>query len=140
MKPLKKAVAAHPLADKTPYNAIKFSRVDGFGTPLYKVGRGKGEMGAETALRTAFRRYGGHCFLCNEWMTNEDKEVFSLDHVRPKKDNGTADLHNLVFACRNCNLDKGCKDMAEYKPEVTSAYLKALDAHLVRCLKALGSE
>ena len=81
MKPLQKAVAAHPLADKTPYNAIKFSRVDGCGTPLYKVGDGKKEMGAETALRTAFYSYGGHCFLCNEHMKKEDKGVFTLDHV-----------------------------------------------------------
>jgi len=60
--------------------------------------------------------------------------------LRPKKDDGDAHLHNLVFACLPCNRDKGCKDMVEYRPDVTSAYLKALDAHLVRCLKQLDSK
>ena len=36
MKSLRQAIAAHPLAKK-PYNAIKFARVDGNGSPLYTV-------------------------------------------------------------------------------------------------------
>ena len=136
MKPLQKAVAAHPLAEE-PYDRINFSRVDNFGTPLYKVGKGKQEMGAEKALRTAFQRFGGDCFHCDRPIP---KSQFTLDHLRSKKDDGEARLHNLVFACLPCNQDKGCKDMVEHGPKTTSEYLKALDAHLVRCLKQLDSK
>ena len=53
MTALRKLVAAHPL-DKKPYNAIKFVRVDGNGTPLYRVARNEKEVEAAEALRLAF--------------------------------------------------------------------------------------
>jgi len=134
MKPLQKAVAAHPLADKSPYNAIKFAGVDGNKTPLYTVAKEKKVMGAAKALRAAFDKFGGRCFHCNKRI---EKNEFTLDHLRSKKDDGDAYLHNLVFACQPCNRDEGCKDMVDYRPEITSAYLKALDDHLVRCLMRL---
>ena len=45
MSSLDKIVAEHPLANKKPYNAIKFARVDDNGTPLYTVGSDKKALG-----------------------------------------------------------------------------------------------
>jgi hypothetical protein len=136
MKPLHKTVAAHPIVE-APYTAIKFARVDGCGTTLYTVGNDAKAMGAEKALRAAYKNFGGRCFHCNKPIKSKQ---FTLDHLRSKKDDGDEHLHNLVFACRPCNLSKGCKDIVEYRPKITMAYLKALDAHLVRCLKKLDSK
>ena len=140
MKLLERIVAAHPLAKK-PYNAIKFSRVDGNGTPLYTVGKEKQELGAAEALRTAFERFGGHCFHCKAWMPPQSlSQQCTRDHLRPKHDGGRDYLHNLVFSCGPCNRNKGGRDVITFRAEVGSEYLKALDAHLVRCLKKLSSK
>jgi hypothetical protein len=140
MKPLQRLIADHPLK-KTPYNAIKFVRVDGEGTPLYKVGRGQKTMGAASALRLAAQTFGGHCFYCNKYMRAEDvPEVCTNDHVQPRSKVRHDYLHNLVFACVDCNKEKGARDLISYRPEDCQVYLEALDAHLVECLRSLGSK
>jgi 5-methylcytosine-specific restriction endonuclease McrA len=140
MKPLQKAVAAHPLAKK-PYNAIKFAGVDQNQTPLYTVAKDKKTMGAAEALRAAFEQFGGHCFHCKAWMPPQSlSQQCTRDHLRPRRDGGRDYLHNLVFACGPCNRAKGGTDVVGYRAEVGAEYLKALDAHLVRCLKKLDSK
>lgn len=137
MKPLQIAVAAHPIAKK-PYNAIKFARVDGLGTPLYTVGKDKKELGPAEALRIAFERFGAHCFHCKEWMPPQPlSQQCTRDHMLPKTDGGQSYLHNLVFSCGPCNRSKGGIDVIGFRPEVGAEYLRALNAHLVRCLKRL---
>lgn len=136
MIPLQRLVAAHPLVELSPYARIKFSRLHPNGTPLYKVGKGKTEFGAERALREAHRRFGGRCFHCDKAIQPGDAE-FTLDHLRPKRDGGEGYLHNLVIACGNCNRAKGSTDLVSFRPEAGGKYLKALDEHLARCLKQL---
>ena len=137
---LHRALAAHPLRH-APYNAIKFVRVDHNGRPLYKVGNCAKEMGAASALRDAFRQFGANCFHCKKPMPPQPlSQECTRDHVRPKKDGGGEFLHNLVVACGPCNKSKGSSDVISFRPSVGSKYLRALDAHLVRCLKELGSE
>jgi len=139
MSALHKALAAHPLAKK-PYNTIRFARIDGNGTPLYRVGKIKQELGAAAALKSAFERFGGHCFHCKEWMPPQPlSHDCTRDHLRPRKDGGKDYLHNLVFACGRCNRAKGGSDLISFRAEVGVEYMKALDAHLVRCLQKLTS-
>ena len=139
MSSLERIVAAHPLRKYKPYSAIKFARVDGVGTPLYTVAKGKKEMGAREALRTAFELFGGFCFHCKKPMPPQPlSQDCTRDHLRPKHDGGQNFLHNLVFACGPCNRKKGARDVISFSPEVGSEYLKALDEHLVRCLERLG--
>jgi len=141
MSSLERIVAAHPLSDRTPYNAIKFARVDGNGAPLYTVGKDKTARGAAAALRTAAQKFGGHCFYCNLFMRPEEvPKVCTNDHLQPRAKGGHDYLHNLVFACVDCNLDKRAQDLISYRPDDGREYLQALDAHLVRCLKKLGSK
>ncbi|RAK69098.1 hypothetical protein DJ019_03575 [Phenylobacterium kunshanense] len=139
MSALHKALAAHPLPKK-PYNSIKFVRIDGNGVPLYRVGKSERELGAAAALKSAFEQFGGHCFHCKVWMPPQPlSQACTRDHLRPKKDGGKDYLHNLVFACGDCNRAKGGSDLITFRAEVGVEYLKALDAHIVRCLTTLGS-
>lgn len=139
MVPLQRLIAAHPLGESEPYGRIKFSRLLPNNTPLYKVGKGKREFGAERALREAHRRFGGRCFHCNKAIEPGNPD-FTLDHLRPKHDGGEGFLHNLVFACRPCNWSKGGNDLATFRSQIATEYLKALDEHLARCLKMLGTD
>lgn len=140
MSALGRVLAAHPLGKK-PYNAIKFARVDGMGTPLYTVGKTGKELGAGAALRLALQRFGGHCFHCGRFMPPQPlSQECTRDHVRPKKAGGGDFLHNLVIACGACNRGKAAHDVVEFRPESGSKYLRALDEHLVRCLKELGKK
>jgi 5-methylcytosine-specific restriction endonuclease McrA len=139
MSVLNRVVAAHPLASQEPYNRIKFSRVDGNGAPLYKVGHDKKEHGAAAALRSALEKYGANCFHCDKHMPKQKmSHDCTRDHLRPKAAGGGDYLHNLVFACGDCNRRKGSADLISFRPEAGSKYLKALDEHLARCLKQLN--
>ena len=141
MADLKALVAAHPLRNKKPYSAIKFVRVDSQGTPLYRVGKDLKAMGAVSALKAAFECFGGHCFHCKAFM---DAQAFSscctLDHLKPRKNGGTDDLYNLVYACLPCNRKKGSADLICFNVAAGAEYMDALAVHLKRCLRALGNE
>ena len=135
---LSKTVAAHPL-DKKPYNAIKFSRVDGNGTILYRVAKDKKELGAKAALKLALERLGGHCFHCRKWMPPQTlSHECTRDHLNPKVAGGNDHLFNLVLACGPCNRSKGRSDLVEFHPERGAEFLKALDKHFTKCLEALA--
>ena len=139
MRNLHALIAEHPLRKYKPYNAIKFSRMDGQGTPLYRVARDPQEMGAASALRAAFERFGGHCFHCRTWMSAQPlSHDCTRDHLRPRKNGGGHYLHNLVFACGSCNRKKGGRDLISFDVEAGAEYMKALEEHLARCVRALG--
>ena len=139
MKPLQRLIAAHPLTEM-PYSEIAFVRVDGNGAPLYTVGEDEQALGARSALRAAIKRFGGRCFHCGKKMLPDGQpREQTLDHLRSRCDGGEDVLHNLVFSCRPCNRRKGATDLISFKPEAGSEYLKALDEHLVRCLKVLNA-
>jgi hypothetical protein len=130
-------LAAHPLPKK-PYTAIKFSRLDGQGTPLYTVGKDNKELGAAAALKVAFERLGGHCFHCKVWMPPQPlSHQCTRDHLRPRKDGGGDFLHNLVFACGPCNRAKGGANLISFRSEAGIEYMAAMEAHLTKCIRAL---
>ena len=130
-------VASHPIRKK-PYNAIKYVRTDHAGTPLYRVAKDLREIGASEALKTAFERFGAHCFHCKTWMPAQPmSQSCTRDHVRPKKDGGRGYLHNLVFACGECNRRKGGKGIISFDFERGAEYMSALEAHLARCIDGL---
>ena len=138
---LTEIVAAHPLRKYLPYNAIKFVRVDGNGTPLYRVRKNKKELGAAEALRTAFEQLGGHCFHCKHWMPAQPlSQACTRDHLRPRSAGGCDYLHNLVLACGPCNRRKGGSDLITFSADVGAEYMKALDEHLVSCIKELDGK
>jgi 5-methylcytosine-specific restriction endonuclease McrA len=141
MSALGKVVAAHPLAKYKPYNAIKFARVDGNGTPLYTVAKEGSAMGAAAALGRAVELFGGKCFHCDDWMPPQKLSYqCTRDHLRPKKDGGSDYLHNLVISCGDCNKGKAAMQVVDFRRESAVKYLSALDEHLTRCLKQLTSE
>jgi len=138
MAVLEQLVAAHPLREK-PYHCIRFVRAGPHG-PLYRVTGDDRELGAREALKTAFERQGAHCFHCRHWHPPQPlSERCSRDHVRPRSDGGGNHLHNLVITCVACNKRKGNRALVEFKVERGTAYLRALDEHIVRCLQQLGA-
>lgn len=46
------------------------------------------------------------CAYCNDAPKN-----LTLDHVIPRSQGGTNDLHNLVSCCSYCNINKSFKNM-----------------------------
>lgn len=139
MTSLSQIVAAHPLQGP-PYNAIKFVRLDGQGTPLYRVGKNK-EQGALKALKQAFELHGGHCFYCRVPMKPQPmSQDCTRDHVRPTSVGGQDFLHNLVLACGPCNRSKGGQGVVSFRVGAAEKYVKALDRHLVKCLKMLDAD
>ena len=139
MTSLREIVAAHPL-EGPPYNAIKFVRIDGYGTLLYRVGKSK-EQGALKALKQAFELYGGHCFYCKTWMKAQKmSQACTRDHVRPTSGGGQDYLHNLVLACGACNRSKGGQGVISFRSEAAEKYVEALDQHIVRCLTILDAQ
>jgi len=139
MSSLNRIVAAHPLVKYKPYNAIKFAGVDANGTLLYTVAGEETKLSAPSALKAAFEKFGAKCFHCGDWMEPQPMSHHcTRDHVRPKSGGGGNHLHNLVFACGKCNRAKGGNDLVSFSIELGDQYLKALDEHLVRCLKKLG--
>ncbi len=130
-------IAAHPLQTK-PYNAIKFCRTNRAGVALYRVTGDDREMAAKRALKTAFERYGAHCFHCRKWMPPQSlSHQCTRDHLHPKVAGGGDKLHNLVFACGNCNRAKGRADLIGFNVETGSAYMLALAQHVARCVDSI---
>jgi hypothetical protein len=138
MAKLEKLIAEHPLREP-PYSFIAYSRIDGQGTPLYRVGSAPKEMGAAEALKLAFRENGGRCFHCKtELRPQKLSHQCTRDHVRPRCEGGPDRLYNLVISCGPCNREKAGKDVIAFRAESASAYLKALEEHLGRCVAALA--
>ncbi len=130
-------IAAHPL-QKKPYNAIKFVRVNGDGIALYRVKGDDREMGAKLALKAAFERFGAHCFHCEKWMEPQKlSHKCTRDHLHPKVEGGNDKLHNLVFACSDCNRAKGRAHLITFNVETGIVYQLALAEHVARCIDAI---
>jgi 5-methylcytosine-specific restriction endonuclease McrA len=60
----------------------------------------------------------------------------SLDHAIAKARGGTNLLHNHVIACKPCNLAKGSQAMSDFKPNVASDYLMALERHIADAIRS----
>lgn len=140
MTSLHALLAAHPISKK-PYNAIKFARFDGNGTPLYRVAKSLKELGATAALKATFEQLGGHCFHCKVWMPPQPlSQDCTRDHLRPRKDGGGDLLHNLVFACGPCNRSKGGTNLISFRAETGIEYMAALEAHLAKCIRWMAKQ
>jgi hypothetical protein len=67
-------------------------------------------------LREAvFARDGYSCVYCGSGAD------LHCDHVEPVALGGSHDINNLVTACAPCNLSKGSKTVAEWRPDIWMA-------------------
>lgn len=57
----------------------------------------------------AMQRSGGRCVVCG------DENNLEVDHIHPVSRGGTNDPDNLQMLCKQCNMSKGPKTMAEWK-------------------------
>jgi len=134
---IERVVTGHPL-DELPYTKITFSHLDGNRTPIYKVDGLELRAGAKHMLSLAFEKHGGACFYCGKsFKPTPISQKITRDHIQPRSKGGGDHLHNLVIACGGFNRNKKDKDLAHCRRDAADRYLKALDAHLIKCLRAL---
>lgn len=63
-----------------------------------------------TAVKARARARAGHlCAYCGD-----ENGPFHFDHLYPVARGGTDEAHNIVVACRECNLSKGDKTILEW--------------------------
>lgn len=127
---------AHPLPC-TPYDKITFVGFDHNHTALYTIAGSTERSGAFDALRRAFERWGGKCFYCGAKFVGQrfSNKTVGRDHVRPKSKGGLDLLHNLVIACRTCDLVKGNDPIHEFRPKAARKYLAALEDHIANSIE-----
>jgi len=66
-----------------------------------------------------FARDGYACVYCGSGGLE-----LHCDHVEPVARGGGHEIENLVTACSICNLSKGSKTVAEWRPELAEAFRK----------------
>jgi hypothetical protein len=64
-----------------------------------------------------FARDGYACVYCGSGGLE-----LHCDHVEPVSRGGGHEIENLVTACSICNLSKGAKTLAEWRPELAEAF------------------
>lgn len=74
--------------------------------PGYKSRR----QNAKAKKYKVLKRDGNKCWLCHK---NMRKDEMSVDHVIPIMNGGAAALTNLRLAHKECNEERGVKDVAE---------------------------
>jgi 5-methylcytosine-specific restriction endonuclease McrA len=62
------------------------------------------------------RRAGCRCEYCGLHEDESPLAAMHVEHIRPKKHDGTDDRDNLALACIDCNLHKG-SNVAGYDSE-----------------------
>ena len=116
----------HCLTGK-PYRMVVYERSNQT-TPLYRVaGSDRHALGAEKALREAFRIYGGDCFYCKKPIKAGD---LTSDHAEATVSGGKTHLQNLLLACKPCNAGKGHKPIECFHPDAGREWLSALLAQV----------
>jgi hypothetical protein len=117
-----------------PYRAVVFVRQNQ-ALPLYQVaGSDVAAVGAENALRLAFKIHKGRCFYCKTPISDDQ---LTIDHVEPKAAGGSKQLHNLVIACTECNRKKGANPIEIYDEHAGREWLSALLAQVQNRLNRL---
>lgn len=71
---------------------------------------------------TVFERDGYSCVYCGSGSN------LHCDHVEPVALGGGHEITNLVTACGPCNLSKGPKTLAEWRPHIAAALRRAAEA------------
>lgn len=62
------------------------------------------------------KKSGGFCWYCGIELR---ETIFCQDHAIPSSRGGKDNIENLVPACRNCNGEKGNKNIDEYRLQLT---------------------
>lgn len=66
----------------------------------------------ERTRRAVWRKYGNRCAYCGKEIAYKDMQV---DHLIPKRANGTDDIENLMPSCRMCNHYKRASSLEVFR-------------------------
>lgn len=64
-------------------------------------------MSRGATIAAIVMRDGAECYLCQQG--EDDRDPWQVEHVIPKAQGGSDELHNLALAHRSCNLTKGAR-------------------------------
>jgi 5-methylcytosine-specific restriction endonuclease McrA len=53
-----------------------------------------------------------HCYYCGKLLS---RRKATKDHVIPRSKGGSDSTQNIVDACRDCNKEKGCLTIEEFR-------------------------
>ena len=82
----------------------------------------QGELAGYEVRQYLLEKWGRKCAYCGAENTR-----LEVEHIHPKSKGGSSRVSNLTIACRNCNQDKGDRDIKDFlaqKPDVLSRILK----------------
>lgn len=74
-------------------------------------------MDRAATIAAIVMRDGGACYICGQGRDHHDP--WQIEHVKPKKFEGTDDLDNLALAHRSCNRAKGIAAVIRDKPRAS---------------------
>jgi hypothetical protein len=120
-------IALRHFLTEMPYRAITYARSNATAPLFWVAGKEGGPWGAERALREAHKTHKGECFYCKKPVSDD---ALSIDHIEPQTKGGQSSIHNLVIACKPCNLGKGSKSIEAYDPKAGRAWLEQLLAQV----------
>jgi hypothetical protein len=66
-------------------------------------------------------RAGRRCEYCRI-HEDDDPYAFHLEHIVPKKHDGSDDVSNLAWSCHNCNLGKGSNLSGNVRGEIVALF------------------
>lgn len=80
-------------------------------------------------------KYDNRCAYCGTMLTLKSMQV---DHLRPKRLNGSSDFDNLMPACRICNHYKRAEPLESYRTWIKTIHERILKIYIVRVAIAYG--
>lgn len=76
-----------------------------------------------------YLKCGGHCAYCGKEIDIKDMQI---DHIRPKRQDGTNEIDNLNPSCRVCNHYKRAQDLEEFRDTITTLIERIKKIYIVR--------
>ena len=86
-------------------------------------------MKRKASLTELFNQPGGHCAYCDKKMAitkTNSHDAPTRDHVIPRSEKGTGSKHNLVCACRECNVRKGSLPLSIFLAQLHKRHVRAV--------------
>lgn len=72
-------------------------------------------------INRILKGHAKRCAYCGVVFHQSDEKT--IDHINPKKHSGDERANNKLVCCKNCNSQKGCRPVKEFKKIVNKENL-----------------
>mgnify|MGYP001617680497 CR=1 FL=1 len=100
---------------------------------------------SESARGKCFAKFGGRCAYCGNILSyrhdDNQSNIFTLDHFKPKSEGGTNRQENLFPSCLRCNNLKSSFDINVFRQYLAfkiSKYQGIISCHQYMMLSQMG--